>query len=120
MSQNKRKPKSADYRVGYGRPPVQHQFRRGQAARHRRTGGRTERARTRGMLEVLTEPVRVKVDGEEKVLPFPVALMQLIMSKGLQGEIASAKILLELVKDTNAMAPDDVIRIEITPTDALL
>ena len=69
---------------------------------------------------MLTEPVRLKVDGDEKVLPFHLALMQLIKSKAVQGDVGSLKLILQLAKQANAIVPAEIIRIEISHEDSLL
>jgi hypothetical protein len=67
--------KSNGYRVGYGRPPQEHQFKTG--ARSRNPNGRPPKSVPPNVdaAEILNEPVTIKIDGRRRRVPFLVGLM---------------------------------------------
>jgi hypothetical protein len=65
-----------DYEVGYGRPPREHQFKKGEASRNPK--GRP-RGTTRPILDlvaVLMQPVTIRIKGKERKVPYPEAMIR--------------------------------------------
>jgi hypothetical protein len=83
----------AEDRVGYKKPPKEHQFRQGQSGNPR---GRPKRARNLNtfLIEVLNEPTLVREGGRTRKIPKGHALVRNLMAKGLKGDVRAANVLL--------------------------
>ena len=100
MSQTKRK---ENYEVGYGRPPVEHQFKKGQPSRNPR--GRPPSGalrRSASVNELLNEQVTMTIDGRRKRVPYREAFIQTLKAKALQGDKTAMQMVYRLIS-----APDD-------------
>ena len=81
--------------VGYGRPPVAKQFKPGQSG--------NPRGRKKGVKNVATifnnalyRPVKIRIAGRARTLPKIEAIVEVMLSKALAGDIAAVSKILEL------------------------
>ena len=81
--------------VGYGRPPVAKQFKPGQSG--------NPRGRKKGVKNVATifnnalhRPVKIRTGGRVKTLPKIEAIVEVLLSKALAGDIAAVSKIIEL------------------------
>jgi hypothetical protein len=88
-------PDTAESKVGYKRPPVKSQFRKGQCGnpRGRRKGQRNLRT---VLDEVLCQTVAVKQEGKARRMSKGEALIQMLLNKAHQGDSRATKAVLEL------------------------
>lgn len=77
---------NGDDRVGYGRPPKAHQFKKGQSGN---PAGRPKGARGFKTIasEILAEPVRVRGPEGQVEMSSGEAMLRMIMKKALQGDL---------------------------------
>jgi hypothetical protein len=97
----------AAHGVGYGRPPKSGQFKKGHSAnpKGRPTGRRNLRT---GILEVYQRPTNFRdVDNRKRTVPALVALHQVHMNLGLQGNVKSAAIVFQYAAKHNLYAQLD-------------
>jgi hypothetical protein len=82
-------------KVGYQRPPVESQFRKGQSGNPR---GRRKGQRNLGpvLAEVLRQTVTVKQDGESERMSKGEALIRIFLTKANKGDSRAIKAVLEL------------------------
>jgi hypothetical protein len=99
-------PQPNDYRVGYGRPPAEHQFRPGQSG--------NPRGRPRGILNLktdlakeLAERVQVTENGRRVTLSKQRLLLKALTAKAVKGDTKAAGILINLVAQTLGLDPHD-------------
>lgn len=111
------KPPSRDYTVGYGRPPVEHQFRPGQSG--------NPKGRPQGMptLEALFERearrlVKLKTPDGVKHITKLEALIRTVFQQALGGDLGAARIILQQAvptggfdddQDAELLADDEVV-----------
>jgi hypothetical protein len=79
LGRNPRTP--GDYEIGYGRPPHEHQFKKGDPSRNpkgRSPGGSKPAPDLAG---TLLEPVAIKMKGKERKVPYMEALLQVTKDK---------------------------------------
>ena len=81
--------------VGYGRPPVAKQFKPGQSG--------NPRGRKKGVKNVATifndalyRPVKIRIAGRVRTLPKIEAIVEVMLSKALAGDIAAVSKILSL------------------------
>ena len=81
--------------VGYGRPPVAKQFKPGQSG--------NPRGRKKGVKNVATifnnalyRPVKIRIAGRARTLPKIEAIVEVLLSKALAGDIAAVSKIIEL------------------------
>lgn len=81
--------------VGYGRPPAEHQFKRGQKppGSGRRKGARNYETIVN---EILEQPVPVTVDGKKKKMPARDALLRKAFASAMNGDLAAIERLFRL------------------------
>lgn len=83
MTERKRKkaPSSADYDIGYGKPPIQHQFEKGQPRPPRKVKpNKPELMFEDYLAEELQEPMRIVENGVEQYIPKGKALAKASIS----------------------------------------
>ncbi|CAA2105375.1 hypothetical protein MBUL_03161 [Methylobacterium bullatum] len=95
------------YEVGYGKPPADHRFRKGQSGNPRgRPRGYSAPLGRRDLLDALTqagrEPIAITKDGRTIQTTQIEALAQQLTRKALQGDMRAAKLLFDTIK---ALAP---------------
>ncbi|MHC2001779.1 DUF5681 domain-containing protein [Methylobacterium sp. CM6241] len=104
------KPKRpAAYEVGYGKPPADRRFRKGQSGNPRgRPRGQAAPLGRRDLLDAFTqaarEPIAITKDGRTIRTTQIEALAQQLTRKALQGDMRAAKLLFDNIK---ALAPAD-------------
>jgi len=88
-------PDATEGKVGYKRPPVKNQFRKGQSGNPR---GRRKGQRNLGpvLAEVLRQTVTVKQDGESERMSKGEALIRIFLTKANKGDSSAVKAVLEL------------------------
>jgi hypothetical protein len=97
LGRNPRTP--GDYEIGYGRPPHEHQFKKGEPSRNskgRPPGGSKPAPDLAG---TLLEPVAIKMKGKERKVPFMEALLQVTKDKALRGDQRAAQTLINLMRE---------------------
>ncbi len=96
-----------DYQVGYGRPPREHQFKKGGPSPNPK--GRPRGANRRGvdLARVLTEPVIAAINGKHRSMPFFEAAVQVLKQKTLNGDVRAAKMVFELMKLMDMVKPPE-------------
>lgn len=94
-----------DYEVGYCRPPREHQFKKGEASRNHkgRPCGINRPALDLGA--VLMQPVAMRIKGKERKVPYPEALIQALQREALMGELRSAQIVINLMRELGILKP---------------
>ncbi|WP_018043907.1 DUF5681 domain-containing protein [Methylobacterium sp. 88A] len=95
------------YEVGYGKPPADHRFRKGQSGNPRgRPRGHSAPLGRRDLLDALTqaarEPITITKDGRTIRTTQIEALAQQLTRKAMQGDMKAAKLLFDNIK---ALAP---------------
>lgn len=97
-------PRGRDYEVGYGKPPMHSQFRKGQSGNPK---GRPKGARTRApdldqLASIIEEEAYREVplrEGEREVrVPMVKAVVRALLVKGARGTARSAQVALELLR----------------------
>lgn len=106
MKHSKREKQRGDYEVGYGRPPHQHQFKKGQ--RSANPTGRPRRTRSPNLVEVLLEPVSIKIQGRTRKVPYLEAYAQVMKDKAIKGDIKAGQMLLLLAKQLKLLDVPDI------------
>jgi len=99
---------SGDYEVGYGRPPREHQFRKGEPSRN-------PKGRPRGawpapdLVAALLQPVTIRMQGKERKVCFPEAMIQVAEDKALKGDQRAAQTLINLMRELDILKPQEVL-----------
>jgi hypothetical protein len=52
------------------------------------------------------EPVRIKIRGRERKVPYPEAYLQVIKEKGLKGDPKAGQILISIFKELGILKPE--------------
>src|SRR5271167_397433 len=94
-----------DYAVGYGRPPREHQFKKGDPSPNPKGRPRGAKRRAPDIFKVLMEPVTVTINGRERSMPFPEAAIQVLKQKALKGDVKATKMLMDLIKTMDLLQP---------------
>lgn len=82
------------YKVGYGRPPPEHQFKPGQPSRNPR-GRPRGRVREHALLRVMQEKVTVLVEGKRKRITLEEALSRKFVQSAQSGSPQAYKTILQ-------------------------
>jgi Family of unknown function (DUF5681) len=103
-----------DYRVGYGRPPVEHRFKPGNRANPK---GRGKKTRNRKVVvrDVLFELVKVNVGGVEKQMPALQVVLKKLVSQALKGELKPALTIVGLAQREGLLTPEEEEAVEALP-----
>ena len=97
-----------DYEVGYGRPPREHQFRKGEPSRNPK--GRPRDARPApDLVAALLQPVTIRMQGKERKVCFPEAMIQVAQDKALKGDQRAAQTLINLMRELDILKPQEVL-----------
>jgi Family of unknown function (DUF5681) len=97
-----------DYEVGYGRPPREHQFRKGEPSRNPK--GRPRGARPApDLVAALLQPVTIRMQGKERKVCFPEAMIQVAQDKALKGDQRAAQTLINLMRELDILKPQEVL-----------
>ena len=86
-----------EYEVGYGKPPKETQFKKGQSRNPKR---RPRHVKTRGKLlsEVLDAKVSVIEDGRRRKIPNVEAMCKQVVNRAAQGDKKSTQAVLRMIK----------------------
>jgi hypothetical protein len=95
--QTNNQPNTTEGKVGYKRPPVKSRFRKGQSGNPH---GRLKGQRNMGpvLAEVLRQTVTVKQEGKSQRMSKGEALIQMLLSKALNGDSRTIKAMLDLAQ----------------------
>lgn len=108
---------SADYEVGYRKPPAKHQFKKGQSGNPK---GRAKGARN--IWTILQEEARIVVAFSENGKPSKASKTELAirsaMNKAVKGDLRALQIILKLF-ETHAPSPETVGRSAAVQTPAI-
>jgi hypothetical protein len=88
----------ADYKVGYGRPPKEHQVKKGQPALNPKGRPKGSRKRKIDLYAILMEDVWATINGQKIKLPFTVAHIQLIKERASKGDAKADQTLIQFYK----------------------
>ena len=83
---------SDDYDVGYGKPPKNTQFKRGQSGNPRGRPKRTRNFKT-DLQEELDAPVTISEGGQTKTISRQQAIIKRTVEKALKGDLRAAQML---------------------------
>jgi Family of unknown function (DUF5681) len=86
----------ASYNVGYGRPPPEHQFKKGEPSRNPKGRPRKQPLGI-NIAQLLNEKVPIKIDGRKKRVAFSEAFIQMQMANALKGDSKAAQLVLNLI-----------------------
>jgi hypothetical protein len=89
--------RSADYEVGYGRPPKQHQFKKGQLG-NRKGRPKNQKQFVALLAEALNETIAVQEGGQRKRIRKIDAAAKQIANRAASGDHRAMKLLIELAK----------------------
>lgn len=87
-----------DYEVGYGRPPRERQFKKGEPRRNPRGRPRKERRKQINLYEVITEEISITRNGKTKKVPFPIAHIHQIKERAVKGDPKASQLLVQIYK----------------------
>ena len=110
-----------EYEVGYGKPPKDSQFKKGQSGNERGRPKGVKNLKTE-VLEELTEMVKMRVGDRALRISKQRALLKLLWLKGMKGDSRSLNSLLGLlvrVLGLEGMPPDAEIKLTSEERDAL-
>ena len=92
--------KKGDYEVGYGKPPQNTRFKKGQSGNpHGRASG-TKNLKTL-LIDTLNELVVVAENGRRRTINKRHAFIKQIVNHALKGDWRAAKLLLDMLHDTD-------------------
>ena len=93
--------KKGDYEVGYGKPPCETRFQKGQSGnpRGRPCGAKNLKTRVR---EALKEPVLVTENGRRRKVTKGEAIITQLVNRAANADLRAVKILLDLLRDIEA------------------
>lgn len=103
LGRNPRPP--GDYEVGYGRPPREHQFKKGEASRNPKGRPRGTNKPVLDLAAVLMQPVTIRIKGKERKVPYPEAMIQALQGMALMGEPRPVQILINLMRELGILKP---------------
>jgi hypothetical protein len=86
----------ADYEVGYGRPPRNTRFRKGQSGNSQGRPKRTRNLKT-DLIEELRESILVREGSRERHISKQRALLKSLTAKAIKGDAKAASIILNMV-----------------------
>ena len=107
---------TADYDVGYGKPPKNGQFKKGQSGNPKGRPKGTNNIKT-DILEELSEKLVVKEGGKAKKISKQRAMIKAMMAKAVHGDAKAAGTILTMLLK---LAPEQASPIEeaaLTPAD---
>ncbi len=100
---DKKKP-TGDYEVGYARPPVEHQIKKGEI-RNPKGRGKSGKSASTDISDLLNEPVKVKSGGKERDMsPFEAVFRQLA-KRAVDGHLASILKFIRICEEYGVIAP---------------
>jgi Family of unknown function (DUF5681) len=103
-----------DYRVGYGRPPVEHRFKTGNRANPKGRGKRTRNRRV-VLREVLFELIKISEGGVEKQMPALQVVLKGLLSQALKGELKALITVIGMAQREGLLTPEQEEAVEALP-----
>jgi hypothetical protein len=107
MINDTRSSRFTGYEVGYRRPPRKNQFKKGQPSPNPK--GRPRGSKNVDLVQVLKEPVTLKIGGRTRKVPYLEAWMQVIKEKALKGDIKASQVLILVAKTLKMLNTDDIL-----------
>jgi hypothetical protein len=92
-----------DYEVGYGRPPCEHQFKKGEPSHNPKGRPRGTSGPAPDLVAALWQPVTIKMNGKERKVPYPEALIQVTKDKALKGDQRATQTLINLMRALDSL-----------------
>jgi hypothetical protein len=92
---------SDDYRVGYGRPPLETRWRRGQSGNGRRRRPKPPESLVATIDRLLFTPLQVTLNGETKNVSALEAIILQLVQKSMAGNGRASRILLKYQEFAN-------------------
>jgi hypothetical protein len=88
-----------DYEIGYGKPPKETQFKKGQSGNRK---NRTRRVKTHGKLlsQVLDEKVSVTENGHQRKIPKIEAMVKQVVNRAAQGDRKSTQAVFRIIESS--------------------
>ena len=116
MDEEQAQPETAQpdpgYEVGYGRPPKATQFQKGKPSPNRRGRPRTDKALQQLLRETFSKTVAVTIDGKKKRMQLNKVILQRLVKKAVDGDMAAIKQAIELQKLITPIRPEPVVNTE--------
>jgi Family of unknown function (DUF5681) len=84
---------SDDYQVGYGRPPRETRWKKGQSGDPRKRKRKPREGATATIERLLLDPVSLTIDGESKRVSTLEAIVLLLLQQTMAGKLRAARIL---------------------------
>jgi len=91
-----------NYAVGYGKPPKQHQFKKGHSGNARGRPKKSRNVRTL-LIETLNQRVQVRENGKVKIIPLRDAYIKKLTEKAMNGTMRE---MLTFLKEIERIAPE--------------
>jgi Family of unknown function (DUF5681) len=91
----------SDYRVGYGRPPLETRWRKGQSSNHPRQRPKPPESLVATIDRLLRTPLQITVNGETKRLSALEAIIMQLVQKSMSGNRRASRVLLKYQEFAN-------------------
>jgi hypothetical protein len=92
--------KKDDYEVGYGKPPQDTRFKKGQSGNPRGRAPGTKNLKTL-LIDTLNEPVVVTEDGGRRTISKRQAFVKQLVNQSAKGDWRAAKLVIDMLHDTD-------------------
>jgi hypothetical protein len=85
-----------DYEIGYGKPPKQHRFKKGQSGNPK---GRPKRSKNIGSIisEIADETVEANLKGKRRKISLREAIIRRLMADAMKGDLRALRLALDLI-----------------------
>ena len=107
LGRNPRTP--GDYEVGYGRPPRAHRFKKGEPSRNPKGRPRGTNRPAPDLVAALWQPITIRMQGKERKVPYPEAMIQVTKDKALKGDQRAAQTLINLMRELDLLKPQEAL-----------
>jgi Family of unknown function (DUF5681) len=85
-----------DYEVGYGKPPVQNRFKKGQPSPNPK--GRPRNSKAVELPSILNEFVSIKMGGRIRKVPYLAAYLHVLKDRAIKGDLKSGQLIIMMAK----------------------
>lgn len=96
-----------NYTVGFGKPPKQHQFKKGQSGNPKGRPPGTKNFETE-LREVLDSPITVNRDGRTQTISVKKAALLKLSERSLSGNVPAMRVLIDLIRSAEAQTMEEV------------